>query len=78
MRRSESDELYLYLMRKLDKLESDLTDSQNHLRLARRPDELDCLAHIRAINRFQMFMETSRDVAAILRLHEIKEKEAGL
>lgn len=71
MRQAESDALYLYLIRRLDKLEGELTESQNHLRLVRRPNEQDCLAHIRALNRLQMFMETSRDVAEILKLVDI-------
>ncbi|MDE5564278.1 MAG: hypothetical protein K2I93_03910 [Oscillospiraceae bacterium] len=75
MSQVEADALYLYLIRRLDKLEGELIECQNHLRLARRPDEQDFLAYIRALNRFQMFVETSRDVAEILKLVYIDRDE---
>ncbi|MDE5564281.1 MAG: hypothetical protein K2I93_03925 [Oscillospiraceae bacterium] len=77
MRRAESDALYLYLIRRLDKLEGELTESQNHLRTERCPDELDCLEHIVALNRLRAFIEFSRDVAAILKMVDIDGKLEG-
>ena len=74
MRRAEADALYLYLIRRLDKLEGELTESQNHLRTERCPDELDCLEHIVALNRLRMFSEIARDLAEILKLVDISGK----
>ncbi len=71
MKQVEADALYLYLIRRLDKLEGELTESHNHLRTERCPDDVDCLEHIVALNRLRMFSETARDVAAIFKLADI-------
>lgn len=74
MKRAEADAMYLYLIRRLDKLEGELIESHNHLRAERCPDELDCLEHIVALNRLRTFSETARDLAEILKLVDISGK----
>lgn len=69
--KSEYNNLYLYLIRKLDALEGELIDCQNRLRY-RRADHVDVLEYQIALTRLQAFSEFSKDVNLILNL---KDKE---
>lgn len=71
MTEREKEKLLAYLLNELIRLESDMIDCQNRVRW-RKPDEVDCLECMLAINRLKTFKDFSKAVMMLLALDDPK------